>query len=137
MTQNATVLALHSDGRAEISVRRMSSCGDNCASCAAHCANRDIIATAVNSAGAEVGDSVVVESSTSKVIKIAAVVYLVPIVLLIAAYAVCAALGLKEGVCIAVSIAAMLLGMLAAKRMNDVATKNKDIVYNIVRIVRS
>lgn len=135
MTQNATVLAVHKDGRADISVRRMSSCGENCASCAANCANRDILATAVNSAGAEVGDTVVVESSTSKVLKIAMLVYLVPIVMLIAGYAVCAALGLGEGVCIAVSLAMMLVGTLAAKLANNAANKNQDLVYDIVRII--
>ena len=136
MTQNATVLAVHDNGRADISVKRISACGENCASCAAHCANRDILATALNKAGAEVGDSVVVESSTSKVIKIAVVVYFIPLVVLLAAYGISAACGLSEGLCIIISLVGLVLGTFAARFANKAATVNKDIVYSIVRINR-
>lgn len=137
MTQNATVIAVRQDGRAEIAVKRASACGENCASCGAHCENRDIYAVAENKLGAHEGDSVIVESSTSKVIGIALIVYIVPLVFFALGYAICAIIGLKEGICIAASIAAMLIGTLAARFLNNSVIKRKDFAYNIIRVISS
>ena len=64
---------------------RQSACGGNCASCAG-CAESEITAEADNSIGAVVGDTVTVESETSKVLKTAFLVYVCPLIAFIAVY---------------------------------------------------
>ena len=63
--------------------------------------------TADNRIGARPGQKVVIESKSSKVYKAILMVYIMPIVLFLLGYAIAAALGAGEGVCIAVSFAAL------------------------------
>jgi len=62
------------------STRRKSACGDNCATCKAVCSSREHIFTAINKAGAKVGDTVIIEMPTNSVLKSAFLVYILPLV---------------------------------------------------------
>ena len=80
MTQIATVEKLLPGGYAEISVPRKSACGHDCEECAGcGMTGAAIRARAKNDAGAQPGDKVVVESSTKKLLGVAALVYLLPV----------------------------------------------------------
>lgn len=59
--------------------RRKSACGDNCATCKAVCSSREHIFTAKNIADAKEGDTVIIEMSTSSVLKSAFLVYILPL----------------------------------------------------------
>lgn len=61
-------------------VKRMMSCGSNCAACKASCGAKPIELLVENKIGAKVGDRVEVVSSTSNVIKILLILYMLPFI---------------------------------------------------------
>ena len=103
MTQTATVKKLMGD-KAEIEVKRVSACAHNCAECGGGCSELTrtgpVMAVADNPLGARPGDTVLVESSTKRVLGFAAVVYLLPLILFFVGYFVGHALGFTEGLSI-------------------------------------
>lgn len=87
MTQIATVERILDESHAEISVPRKSACGHDCEECAGcGVTGAAVKARAVNPIGARPGQKVVVESSTKKMLRIVALVYLIPVVLFLAGY---------------------------------------------------
>jgi sigma-E factor negative regulatory protein RseC len=88
MQQEATVKRI--EGRnALIEVKRKTACGGDCDSCHG-CPHPEetISVMAHNDAQAAVGDRVIVESSSATVLKLAVLVYVMPIVLMAAGYLV-------------------------------------------------
>ncbi len=63
----------------EVIIRRKTACGENCASCKAGCEAKEQICVAENTIGAKVGDRVIVEMDSKKVLKSAFLVYILPI----------------------------------------------------------
>ena len=87
MTQIATVEKILPGGMAEISVPRKSACGHDCEECAGcGVSGASVRAVARNDARAEVGQKVVVESSTKNLLGVMLLVYLLPIVLFLVGY---------------------------------------------------
>lgn len=114
MTQTAQVRRLVGDGRAEVIVRRKTACGHDCSQCGgceAGAEVREVLVVAENGAGAAVGDTVTVESSTPQVLGIAVVVYLVPFALFFLFYAVGALLHLSETASILIGAAGFACGL--------------------------
>ncbi len=72
---------------AKVRVKRQTSCGGNCAACAA-CDVADTIAVAQNPCGAGVGDIVELSLQSGKVLFAAFLVYILPLVVAIIGYAV-------------------------------------------------
>lgn len=132
MTQDAVVTKLLPNGMAEVAVARTTACGGNCGSCESCIFQSELKAQARNLIGAKPGQKVVIESRTSKVFRAAALVYVLPIVLFLLGYAAAAALGAGEGLCIAVSFAALLLSaviLVVSQRIR----KNRDpITFDII-----
>jgi len=87
MQQEAIVREVISDREVKIEVRRKAACGSDCDSCHG-CTHPEatITATAINEAQASVGDRVLVESSSTQVLTLAALLYLMPIALMIIGY---------------------------------------------------
>ena len=85
MEQTARVNRLLPGGRAEIAVKRKSACGHDCSKCGGGCSEMlvqsEVRAVASNPLGARPGDTVRVESRSGQVLWIAAVVYLLPLLL--------------------------------------------------------
>lgn len=100
MTQDAVVTKLVSRHVAEVEVERGTACGGTCESCEACVFQNRIRAEAVNKVSALPGQKVVIESKTSDVLGAAALLYLVPFVLLFLGYAIGSALGWAEGGCV-------------------------------------
>lgn len=99
MTQIATVERILDNSHAEISVPRKSACGHDCEECAGCGVSGTAVHTrARNPIGAQPGQKVVVESSTKKMLRIVALVYLVPVALFLAGYLMPALLGAAVGV---------------------------------------
>ena len=88
MTQDAVVTKLVSRHVAEVEVERGTACGGTCESCEACVFQNRIRAEAVNKVSALPGQKVVIESKTSDVLGAAALLYLVPFVLLFLGYAI-------------------------------------------------
>lgn len=72
----------------EVSVRRKTACGENCASCKATCGAREQICVAKNILGAVVGDRVVIEMDSQKVLKSAFLVYILPVLVFLVIFAI-------------------------------------------------
>ena len=77
---------------------RQSACSGDCHKCSGCGAAQETLAlTALTPIGARVGDLVIIESQTGPVLAAAAVLYVLPLVLFFAGYALGAALGLSGG----------------------------------------
>ena len=134
MTQTAQVIALTDENRAKVRVERMSACGHDCSTCEG-CGLQaaPIEAVAYNFVNAKVGDTVLVESSSKAVLRLASLTYLLPIVLFFAAFFLLSALGISEPLSVGVAILGFLLGLCGAIFGN----KKGQIDTTIVRIVET
>lgn len=113
MTQRAVVRRRLDGGRVEVQVKRMSACShdcDNCAGCGSMVSVGDLTAVAWDDFGAKVGQSVTVATATSRVLKLAAALYLLPFVGLFAAYLLMG--NASEGVAALSAVAAFFLVLL-------------------------
>ena len=134
MTQIATVEKILPGGMAEISVPRKSACGH-----AVHVWGGGGVGghrgrgAAPNDARAEVGQKVVVESSTKNLLGVMLLVYLLPIVLFLVGYFATGALE-SEGLRYAVAIAAFLVGIIPAIICDRRTKKNGKLTFTIVRL---
>lgn len=95
MLQTGVIEKLHYNNIAEVKITRSSACGDNCASCGL-CPGQSSIINAINDINASVGDTVVITMSDKKVLGAAFLVYIVPLIMLIAGYFIGAAVFDKE-----------------------------------------
>lgn len=86
------------DGTAQVICIRESACSGDCHKCSGcGAAKETILLTAENPIGASAGDLVVLRSETAPVLKAAAVLYVMPLVLFFAGYALAAAWNLSGG----------------------------------------
>lgn len=119
MTQNALVIAVLSDGMARVKVERVSACGHDCSTCeGCGLMATPIEVVAQNPVHAKVGDTVTIKSGTKRVLKLAALTYLLPIVLLFVFYAVSRLLTENEAICSVASVVGFLFGLLGAVYSN-------------------
>lgn len=134
MTQEAVVLSNLPDGRATVAVVRGTACGANCGSCESCIYQNESHIVAANPLNAVAGSKVTIESASSLVYRAAIIVYILPVALLIAGYAI-ADLIFKaaEPVCVVVSFIAMLLGVAA---IVFTQRNKKPIPYEIISIDR-
>ena len=106
---------------AQVVVSRGTACGGNCSTCGGGCSgghgeNPEPVVSAKNTIGATVGSRVTVESGTGAVMKAAVLAYILPMAVMLAAFAAAYVAGLGEGGCVAVSFGALAVsaGVLAA-----------------------
>ena len=98
MEQLVRVRQIHEDGTATVLCVRESACSGDCHKCSGcGAAKESILLQADNPIGAKVGDLVKVESASGPVLKAAAVLYMLPLVLFFGGYALGEALGLSGG----------------------------------------
>ena len=96
MEQLVRVREVYENGTAQVVCVRESACSGDCHKCSGcGAAKETILLTVDNPIGAGVGDLVNVRSETGPVLKAAAVLYMMPLVLFFAGYAAGAALGLS------------------------------------------
>ena len=94
MEQLVRVRKVHADGTATVMHVRESACSGDCHKCSGCGAAKEaILFKADNPIGAKTGDLVNIRSETGPVLKAAAVLYMLPLVLFFAGYAFGAALG--------------------------------------------
>ena len=96
MDQLVRVRETYSDGTAQVVCIRESACSGDCHKCSGCGAAKEaIVFEAQNPIGAKTGDLVNVRSDTSPVLKAAAVMYVLPLVLFFLGYAAGAAVGIS------------------------------------------
>lgn len=89
MKQLVKVLKCEPDGMAQVACLRQSACSGDCHKCSGCGAvEQTMLFTARNPIGARPGDMVTVESATGPLLKAAAVLYMLPLVLFITGYLV-------------------------------------------------
>ncbi len=135
MLQRAKVVRIIDENTAEISVVRASACGHDCESCGGcGMSSSQVVAEAVNSVGARVGDVVTVETDTTAVIGIAAVVYMLPLALFFIPYIVCKLIGFTDAVSLVVSALGVCAGILCALHVNRRVDKNGSASFKIISV---
>lgn len=135
MTQIATVERIIDATHAVISVPRKSACGHDCEECAGcGVTGASVQATAENPVGASVGDKVVVEGSTKKVLGIVLLVYMVPILLFLLGYFATGGLVSSEAGRTALAILGFVLGLAAAVIYDRRVRKKGGLTFTIVRV---
>ena len=129
MQQLVKVLKCEPDGMAQVACLRQSACSGDCHKCSGCGAvEQTMIFTARNPIGARPGDMVTVESATGPLLKAAAVLYLLPLVLFIAGYLVGMQWGMG-GLVGAMAFAASIGLIIAYDRL---VMKKKNTEYTIV-----
>ena len=99
MEQLVRVKKVNTDGTADVICIRESACSGDCHKCSGCGAAKEaIIVTAHNPIAAGVGDLVNVRSETGPVLKAAAVLYMLPLVMFFSGYALAAALDFSGGI---------------------------------------
>ena len=135
MTQIATVERILDPGHAEISVPRKSACGHDCEECAGcGVTGAAVHARAANPIGAVPGQKVVVESSTQKMLRIVALVYLIPVALFFAGYLGALALAASVPVQYTAAAAGFVLGILGAVAYDRRLRARGGLSFTIVRL---
>ena len=95
MEQRARVRRLTDDGKAQVMVIRQSACSGDCHKCSGCGAVQEtLLFEAENPVGAKPGDLVVIRSESGPVLRSAAVLYMLPLVLFFLGYA----LGARWGI---------------------------------------
>ena len=135
MTQIATVERILDSGHAEISVPRKSACGHDCEECAGcGVTGAAVRARAANPIGAAPGQKVVVESSTKKMLRIVALVYLIPVALFFLGYLAALAATSSVAVQYTAAAAGFLLGVLGAVAYDRRLRARGGLSFTIVRL---
>ena len=135
MTQIATVEKILDSQHAIISVPRKSACGHDCEECAGcGISGTAIRAKAINTVGASVGQKVVVESSTEKMLGIVALVYVTPIVLFFVGYITMLLLNFSVAVQYSVAGLGCVLGILSAGWYDRRLRGRGGLAFAIVRL---
>ena len=131
MTTTGEVRAVRA-GEAKVRVYRSGACGENCASCKGCAGRKPLEIWAKNEIGATVGDRVTVESATGRVLSLAVLLYLLPLVAAVAGYFALRAAGGSDDVGAGAALLGFLLGLLPAlfcgrrKISYTITNKNSD-----------
>lgn len=133
MDQLVRVRKTYNDGTAQVICIRESACSGDCHKCSGCGAAKEVILlTADNPIGAGTGDLVNLRSQTGPVLKAAAVLYMMPLVLFFAGYAVAEVLNLSGALlgCLAFVISIVLI-VVYDRRM----AKKDNAIYTITGFV--
>ncbi len=134
MEQRAQVIRVLNDTVARVAVKRKSACSGDCHTCHG-CPHPDeiVVVEADNLAGAQKGDEVIIRSDTGRVLKLAAMLYLMPLLLFFLGYFLMPG---SEGARLAVGGAAFLTGILICVYISRSMKKNnKEMHFAIVEVL--
>lgn len=135
MTQSAIVETLTGSGDALIRVYQKSACGHDCSDCSGICGSkRSITVQAKNPLGAGPGDLVTVETGTGKLMKAAALVYLLPLGTLLLGCLLGYGLGGSERVQALSGLGGLLAGCAAAAAVNRFVRRDRPLEFTIIDI---
>ena len=129
MQQLVKVVACQPDGTAKVVLVRQSACSGDCHQCSGcGAAKETVYFTAGNPIGAKPGAVVIVESETAPLLKAAAVLYLLPLVLFVTGYLV----GMQWGLGGLTGAAAFVLSIALVVAYDRLVMKKKHTVYTII-----
>lgn len=136
MTQTAQVKQVLSSGVAQVAVVRQGACSHDCGKCGgcSTAAMPTVTAWADNPLGAREGEVVTVETANAQLLGVMAFVYLVPMIFLIAGYAVAQSFGLTTGLCILVGAACFALSLVLILVLDRYLKRTKTLQFKIVSV---
>lgn len=134
MIQKAVVKKILDRDFAEIEVQRQSACGHDCASCGGCGAPQERIqAVAKNKVDAKVGDIVTIEGENRAIMRMAAVVYTIPLILFFAFFIVASLCGLGEGAAGGLGCLGLVVGVLIAIGYNKKVKRSGGTPFTIIK----
>ncbi len=136
MLQTAIVIAISDNSIAQVSVKRASACGHDCTSCGA-CGIMDkpLIVEVENSIGAKLGDTVEIESESKKILYLASVVYLLPLLMFFVLYLLFFSFTKSDILSLLIGGVGFVLGIVFAIITNHREINKKTVEYKIVRVL--
>lgn len=134
MTQSAIVDSLTSDGRAMVRVFQQSACGHDCENCGVCGSRRKLTVEAGNPLRAVPGDLVTVETGTGKIIRAAALVYVLPLATLLLGCILGYILGCSEGIQALFGVGGLALGSAGAVLINRFIRRDRPLEYTIIDV---
>lgn len=139
MTQTAVVTQVIGN-KARVQVRRISACAHNCEECGGACSevmkSGPVSVLAKNPLGARQGDRVVVASDTGSILRLAALVYLLPIVLFFLGYFASRPFAGSEGLAIGAGCVCFALSVAVIIFVDRIVKKRSREMFAIVEICR-
>lgn len=134
MEQTVVVRNTLENGMAQVIRTRESACSGDCHKCSGCGAQQETwILTVHNPIGAKAGDRVVIESATGPVLKAAAMLYILPVVLFLAGYLLGEHLWAKGPL---LGVVGIVLGLVLVKLYDRHLQKKKDPIYTITGYAR-
>ena len=129
-------IVIKTDGtNATVRIRKSSACGHDCEECAGcGVTGAAVLARAANPIGARVGQKVVVQSETSKMLGIVALVYLIPVALFLIGYVTMAFLTPNVAVQYGVAIAGFFIGIAFAILYDRKLKERGGLTFTITRL---
>lgn len=134
MEQQAQVIRIVNSTTARVAVKRKSACSGDCHTCHG-CPHPDeiVMVDADNFVGAQKGDDVIVRSDTNRVLKLAAMLYLMPLVLFFLGYFVMPG---GETPRVIAGVAAFVVGILICMYVSrNMKKNNKEMHFTIVEVL--
>lgn len=129
MEQLVKVVSSEPDGTARVMLVRQSACSGDCHKCSGCGAvEQTMLITARNPIGARPGDLVTISAKSGPVLRGAAILYLLPLVLFVAGYLV----GMQWQLGGLTGIAAFALGLGAAVAYDRCVVKKEETEYTII-----
>ena len=129
MQQLVRVREVYDDGTAQVVCVRKSACSGDCHKCSGCGAVKEtLMLRAVNTIGARPGQLVTVTAESSPVLRAAAVLYLMPVLLFVLGYLLGADRWNAGGIC---GMAGFLVGIILAVAYDRLVMKKRDTVYTI------
>ena len=104
---------------ATVNVKRVSACGENCANCKGGCVATTIETVVENSVFAEVGDVVKIESNTADVFRAAFFLYMLPVLVAIAAAVITYGIKMNDISVILISVVSFFGSFVVIKRFEN------------------
>lgn len=129
------------DGMAELEVRKVSSCGTNCASCQASCAQPPQLIKVYNTLQAKPGDFVEIKADSNRILKYMLVLYGIPLLFLIVGFIVGDSYFRGKGssnyelMSLLVGILSMLVGGLVVRAIDKKTKVKSENINYMIRIL--
>ncbi len=134
MVQKATVVEIKENQTAVVEVSRSSACGDCGESCMTCPQKGKVLRVEVkNTVGAQRGDAVELISSSGRILGLAFLVYILPLIVGVAAYLLAAAWGLPEKPAVLAALLGFVAAFVPAILLNRRAAKNGAAGYYTLR----
>ena len=132
MTRTGVIREVSADGFAHVRITQRTACGHSCEDCGG-CAvgSRELVIRARNPLRAERGERVTVAAGTRRVLGAAALVYVLPLALMLASALLSAGLGGSQTVCALCALGGLCLGAGGVVLLGRLRQKRSPVEYVI------